>query len=178
MDRLTFKKLTPENMLEPDKNLHWVSVSREDQSVRPMSHKDWIEEILEPQLADRVPAEIVELYEVARGALAYGTFFYPLFTLGTEQLFRVLEAAVTHTCNEMGGPGPKRKYEKKVAFLAKSGAIPKKDEEVWHAARKFRNIVSHQTSQSLLTPVNAVRMLRRVTENINLLFSGEAGKSR
>jgi hypothetical protein len=41
-----------------------------------------------------VPEPIRELFDVARGAMIYGWFFYPLFRLGEDQLHRVVEAAV------------------------------------------------------------------------------------
>jgi len=32
------------------------------------------------------------MYEAARASMCYGYFFYPLYTLATQQLFRVAEA--------------------------------------------------------------------------------------
>jgi hypothetical protein len=37
---------------------------------------------------------VPDLCEVACGALLYGCFFYPMFALGLEQLYRLAEAAV------------------------------------------------------------------------------------
>ncbi len=89
-----FKTITLENWDQPDK----VSVK-----MAPLSRSAFAEEskgnpfleyILRPHLKEDVPYEIRRLFEVARGAMVYSYFFYPLFTIALEQLFRVGEAAI------------------------------------------------------------------------------------
>jgi hypothetical protein len=95
MAELRFKRLTVDNWQRPDPGLSiFVRLSLQDGSTRPISGDDWAREILAIELSERVPLEIRRLFAVARGALVYGYFFYPLYTLGAEQLFRVAEAAV------------------------------------------------------------------------------------
>lgn len=67
-----FKRITAENWQEPD-------VPRLFGLTTPNA---WIEAHLQPQLSPNVPQEIASLFEVARGAMIYGWFFYPLITLG------------------------------------------------------------------------------------------------
>jgi len=64
----------------------------------------WVEAHLKHQLGSQVPADLAALFEVARGAMIYSWFFYPLATLGTEQCSRVLEAGVRIRCKNLGVP--------------------------------------------------------------------------
>lgn len=61
--------------------------------------------------------------------MVYGYFFYPLYTLASEQLFRVAEAVVTHKCHELGAsPKKMNTFEKKVQYLLDEGVIPAVDQ--------------------------------------------------
>ncbi len=96
MKNLGFKKLTVDNWTEPDKvSTLFARFSPVDGQARPITGDEWMRHILKPNLIDEVPKDIRALFEVARGAIAYGYFFYPLYTLAEEQLYRVVEAAVT-----------------------------------------------------------------------------------
>lgn len=66
-----------------------------------MTASDWAASILEPKLTDNVPIEVLKLFEVARGLMLYGYFFYPVYTLALEQLSRVAETSINHKCKEM-----------------------------------------------------------------------------
>lgn len=114
MTNLGFKKLTVDNWLEPDKvSSSFVGISTVDGQVHTISGNEWVSCILKPNLIEAVPTEIRALFEVARSALAYGYFFYPLYTLAGEQLFRVAETAVNLKCKEMGAPRSKDTFQKK-----------------------------------------------------------------
>lgn len=104
MTRLGFKQLTSDNWLEPEPLLDRLVHLSSDGHVRHISREEWAQRILLPQLVETVPAEIQDLFEVARGAMMYGYFFYPLYTLATEQLYRVVEAAVSYKYELAGGP--------------------------------------------------------------------------
>lgn len=170
MTELGFKKLTLDNWLEPEKlPSAWVRISDEDGQARHMTCKDWLRAILEPQLIEEVPKDIHALFEVARGAIAYGCFFYPLYTLGNEQLFRVFEAAVNYKCREMGAPKSTKNYYDKLRFLAGKGILSEEGKERWRAARKLRNIASHPDGQSIIMPNQAIGTLMRIADEINFL---------
>ena len=162
-----FKKITIDNWREPDE------VSYLFINVRL---NEWIKIILEPNLIEAVPIEIKKLFEVARGALVYGYFFYPLYTLGLEQLFRATEAAVTHKCKTMEAPRAirKGKFHEKIEYLVKIKAIPNQKEENWTAVRKLRNLASHPQDQAILAPGEAIGKLARIADEINFLFSGSS----
>jgi len=118
-----------------------------------------------------VPQDIQALFEVARGALLYGYFFYPLYALAVEQLFRVAEAAVSHQCKALGAPNSKKRFAEKIRWLAKRGVIPETDIPTWNAVRELRNSASHPERQSIFTPGMATGSLERATEKINALFN-------
>lgn len=82
------KKLTVGNWLKPDGVWsHFEGIS---------SGEVWVRSILQPALVETVPLEVRKLFEVARSAMAYAYFFYPLSSLAEEQLYRVVESAATY----------------------------------------------------------------------------------
>src|SRR4051794_24132114 len=90
---VSFKRLSPGNWREADpvSTQFW----RNSRLVGPiaMDGHDWARTFLAVELKGHVPESIRDLFDVARGALVYGWFFYPLFRLGEDQLHRVVEAA-------------------------------------------------------------------------------------
>ena len=162
-DDIGFKKITFDNWREPDEiSSMFITI--------PLH--EWMRFILKPNLIDVVPVEIKKLFEVARGALVYGYFFYPFYTLGLEQLFRVAEAAVTHKCKAMDAPHAicKDGFQEKIKYLVKMKAIPNQKEQKWTAIRKLRNIGSHPQDQSIFPLGEAIGKLASVADEINYLF--------
>ena len=117
-----------------------------------------------------VPIQIHALYEVVRGAIIYGYLFYPLYTLGIEQLFRVAEAAVKEKCKEIGAPKSIRTFEKRIDYLVNENVIPQEVKPTWDAVRKLRNFASHPEGQNLHPPGMVVGLLERTVNSINSLF--------
>src|SRR5687767_7625635 len=108
---MVIKKITPENWLERD-GIQFAAIeytSLNDSYGSLMDGKDWIHNFTQPELSENVPGNVHSLFEVARGALCYGYFFYPLYTLGFEQLFRVGEAAISTRFVQLGGDSTKVK---------------------------------------------------------------------
>lgn len=166
------KKLTVENWLEPDEvSALFISDDPTDRAFGIATTTEWIRGILEPELVETVPKEVKELFEVARGALAYGYLFYPLYTLATEQLYRVVEAGVARKYEAMHGLKPKSTFKEKAEWLINEGVIPKEEEIVWDAIRELRNMVSHPRRQSIITPGMALGILEQTAEKVNLLFA-------
>ena len=175
-----FKRLSVENWREGDPILDpFMWISPEGVMYQPTGD-DRAEELLFPQLSEKVPPQIYRLFEVARGALLYGFFFYPLYTLGVEQLYRVAEAAVLHKCIEVKAPQKIREgiFAKQLKHLQEAGIIPESETFRWEATRDLRNMSSHANDQTILLPRNAVATLTITAEQINSLFPGakvEAG---
>jgi hypothetical protein len=113
MSDLGFKELTSENWLVPDSTMRGFVRLSFNGKVHSISCEEWLRDILQPTIHEAVPVELRKLFEVARGAMAYGKFFYPIYTIGIEQLLRVVESAVDNKCKGMGAPSSKGNFKKK-----------------------------------------------------------------
>src|SRR5947199_4604690 len=165
---LGIKILTAENWLQPDPtSTIFVQVSAPDGNISPMSGDDWVKLFLQPSLAKTVPEEVRKLFEVARGASAYGYFFYPLYTLANEQLFRVVECAVSTKCQLLGAPKRVKTFQEKIGFLSDKNIISNQDFFWWDAVRNLRNLSSHPQEQAILPPGAVASTLYRIAEQIN-----------
>ena len=134
---------------------------------------------LKPQLESSVPKEVVAMFEVARGSMIYGWFFYPLITLATEQLHRVQETAAREKCCQLGiapaklskkGLSLEPKLSEVIGALVKHGTIKASEEARWQAARRLRNWSSHPQRQTIISPGMSLGALESTTQVINKLF--------
>jgi hypothetical protein len=135
---------------------------------------DWARAFFAIELGPAVPAEIRGLFEAARGVLVYGWFFYPLYVLGEEQLYRVADAATAERYRQLGGEPTKRgwppTFENRIKWLVDQDAISPRDQEQWTAIRKLRNIGTHADYQMLRPPTDILPAVRLVAECISHLF--------
>jgi len=172
MTPVAIKTLTTENWLQPDTIpsvlTRW---SLNDHYAYLMTADDWVTQFIDAKLNMAVPDNVQVLFEVARGALAYGYFFYPLYTLAAEQLFRVGEAAISAKYLSAGGPNPKKSFQAKVEYLRDRTIITDIESSNWHTIRQFRNLVSHPERQNIFPPGQIVGMLKHVASTINKLFA-------
>lgn len=159
------KNITIDNWLEPED----VAKLFVEMNGISMSGHDWANHILKPALAGNVSNDVKEMFEVARGAMLYGYFFYPLYALAGEQLSRVAEAAITHKCLELSAP-KKLRFEEKINWLAKQSVLSDEEKDYWHTIRKYRNEVSHPKFQNKLPPGAVLGLLINFVKRINLLF--------
>ena len=96
MIKFDMKVITKENWKEVDPICEqMLTLSLERGSAFPMFPELWLDLILEPQLSENVPLELQSIFETARGCMVYGYFYYPLFSIGTEQLYKLIDAAVS-----------------------------------------------------------------------------------
>lgn len=160
-----FKKLTIENILELDT----FCIQRDIKQEQGLS---FVADYLKPKLSDSVPVETRKLFEVARGTMVYGLYFYPLYTVGTEQLFRVAENALRQKCIALGiqFKDGKMYFGNMLNKLIRKSVIAKERNHIWQSLRQLRNIYSHPDSQNIITPAIAVNTLKTTVEQINLLF--------
>lgn len=165
-----FKRISISNWKEMDEIIQFPS---------PVGDETWVKACLRPQLKSGVPNEVAAMFEVARGSMIYGWFFYPLITLATEQLHRVQETAAREKCRQLGITPAKRtkkgallepKLIEVIGALVKHGTIKTSEEVRWQAARRLRNSSSHPRGQSILSPGMSLRTLESTTELINKLF--------
>lgn len=169
------KKISLENWNERD-TIHdsFVGVLPSGKAV-PLKPDDWTRLLLASELSERVPENVNVLFEVARGSMVYGYYFYPLYALGTEQLFRVVETAVSEKCRELGAPNSKSRFADKIRWLATKKAIQFAEGETLEMVRNLRNLASHPESQAILPPAVSVDMVDRITNLINALFAEPKG---
>jgi hypothetical protein len=173
------KHLTQENWLDVDPIIAsgvFVRFSLADGSSRRTTPADWTERLLALQLDPTVPTEVRELYAVARGAMLYGSLFYPLFTLGLEQVARVAEAAATAQAARFAIPSQTSKRKHKdfrtiLDDLLAQGVLAEEEHDQWTTIRQFRNLGAHPRQITILPPGAAIGLLGSLTETINRLFS-------
>lgn len=174
---LGFKKLTSDNWLECDSGMSYFVRVRDGVATK-ITGEQWVEAFLAPTLHPSVPLEVRKLFEVARGAFCYGYFFYPLFALGIEQLYRVLETAARFRCSELGASASTRHtFKWMINWLHLKGEIPNHHLLRWEAGRHLRNHSSHPEKQSIYFPTDAGNNVRFTAELIDELFREKSTKS-
>ena len=161
-----FKRLSSANWLTVDPAWEGVviSLSGSDPST------GWVEDLTRVELDSVIPLSLRKVFEVARGTLVYGLMFYPLLTLGAEQLFRVLEAAVSLQCHALNAPSQIRTFSRKIDWLTSQKLITPEEQARWHAMRKLRNLGSHPTEQAIFSVGMTLTVLDSTVELINMLF--------
>jgi hypothetical protein len=160
---LSFSRITPENWLAPD---------RKNYMPFGVSQDEWIRYFLEPRLdVATVPQKVVQVFEIARGALVYSWFFFPLATLGLEQCSRVAEFAVRERClliTQKTGV-----FAENIEKLSNAGIISTEDETRWQAVRNLRNGSSHPERLTFTDPGQALTLVHSIVELINRLFKSK-----
>ena len=168
-DKRLFKKLTSKNWRQRDNVVNYFRRITKDESL-PISDDEWAESFLACELSLAVPYEVRNLFEVAQGVHCYGCYFYPLFTLGSEQLYRVLEAALRHKCDQLKAPEGVNSFERMVDWLRKNDVFSEQRYLQWNAVRELRNSTTHAIQQNIMDPTGALRGLRTAEDLINELF--------
>jgi|SRR5208283_1016659 len=163
-----FKLITSENWNEPDKtSVRFTSPLDYDEGS---GHPPYLDRILKPQLNSDVPIEVRRLFEVARGAMVYSYFFYPLYTLAVDQLFRVGETALVLKSKKLGYSKKDMRLSALIQFLKEKKVFDEMASKRWEALRFLRNKASHRQDQSIYWPAAALGILENITEDINALY--------
>jgi len=172
------KNLTGENWLQPDtEGLSAMKDFEEDRNGM-ISADDWLALCRTAELSLKVPRNVRAHFEAARGALAYGYFYYPLYTLAIEQLFRTAEWAILQKCKETNGriidhKGRLIDFYQGLAWLRKINFLSKEEFHHWESMLKFRrraaNPKDHKDPE-ILPPDVIANHLNFVAEKINSIF--------
>lgn len=168
---MAFHRLAPEDWTLPDPLSERCAISAPDGSPIEMDGDAWAALFLKVQLDPSVPEDIHDLFEVAKGTLAYGWFYYPLYDGGQQQLFRLAEAAAFCRYRALGGPKERISFQKTIDWLVENGAIDLMAAKRWHSLRKLRNEGAHPKQRSVVPPGHASRVLRNVADAVNALFA-------
>ncbi len=154
-----------------DTTVDYLKHIHPDGGTSSISGNDWAELFLSVELSPAVAPDIRDLFKVAQGVLCYGCFFYPLYTLGSEQVCRVLEAALAHRYAQHSGPKRKKSFKNKIEWLLDNGHLSARHRDRWKSARQLRNMSSHANRQSLIGPDMAIGTIRTAAELIDDLFT-------
>lgn len=162
------KRLTPANLLEPDPvsliggTLRFASF---DVPTPPWPERLRI--VLHPRLSASVSTDVVALFETAQAAMAYGYYFYPLYALGTEHLFRAFEAAVTLRAIREGHSKKHAGLTETIRWLTNRGILSQESAAALKPLIVLRNEASHPKHQTILTPGMAIKLLDNIAAEIN-----------
>ncbi|HQU81689.1 MAG TPA: hypothetical protein PKY59_01100 [Pyrinomonadaceae bacterium] len=168
---LGFKKLSKDNWRLPDPiNEYFIKLNLYTGEKLSVSDDERVEEFLNVELAPEVPIDVLRQFEVARGAMLYGCFFYPLFSLGADQLMKVAESAVTHKCLNHGLAKKTARYEIKLQKLKDHNYLTATEYNDWENLRKLRNELTHSKMQNIFPPFEAKFFLKNIADKINKLF--------
>jgi hypothetical protein len=175
----SFKALTRENWSAPDETSQiFVELNIGSGEKRQLTGDRLVEVFLGAELDDTVPQDIRDMWEVARGVLAYGWFFYPLYALGEDQLHRVADAAVLARYQQLDGPRDRRgqwpSLYARLEWLVQQGQFDEPLRRQWDAIRELRNYGSHATYARISMPLDAMRTLELLAREINGLFAASA----
>jgi hypothetical protein len=170
MGKLQIKKLIYHNWLKRDKSMSGFGIIKPDDSYRDKTSSEWFADIYKIKLSNKVPDEIHDLFEVTRGTMTYGFFYYPIYTVSVEQFSRILEAAISLKCQSLNMPASKKTLEKKIDWL--SGILEFTDDELSRltSLRELRNSWSHSKRQNLTMPGQAISFMNITAKVINQLF--------
>lgn len=168
---MAFHRLTAEDWNLPDPLSERCAISAPDGSPIEMDGNAWAELFLSVELDTSVPEDIHDLFAIAKGTLAYGWFYYPLYDGGQQQLFRLSEAAAFHRYRELGGPMKRPRFQEMIVWLEEQHAIDGAAVELWHALRKMRNEGAHPKQRSVVPPGHVSRVLGTVASAVNALFA-------
>ncbi len=176
------KHLTVQNWLDPDETGRaFGEVNLATGERRTASGDGWADQFLAVELHNEVPAEIREMWGVARGLALYGWFYYPLYAIAEHQLRRVADAAVLHRYRQADGPPNKKpdpddgqptcpSFKRRVDWLIDNGVIATDKRHQWAAIRELRNETTHASIRHLVMPVDVLRVLDLLAVEIDALF--------
>lgn len=129
-----------------------------------------VERFTAVNVRDDVPETVWRMFEVAKGAMAFGLFFYPLYTIGEDHLSRLFEWMVKDRYVALSGKNKASGLKVALDWLLKHGHFPPGSEVRWRAAYHIRNLKAHPTMQYIMSPADASRNLHYMRELIEHLY--------
>jgi len=164
-----FKFVTPKNWLEPDRvSSLLVKLDHRSGMVTSVDGRDWISFVNDLKLNDTVPVKVRDAYEFTIGAIGYAYFYYPLFTIVTEQVLRVADFAVAHLF-ALRSDLPKRKtFQARIEALRALNYLDEASYTRWDAIRNLRNRSTHPEWQQTWGPssLDTIRVCVELVSNL------------
>ncbi len=124
------------------------------------------------QLIPNVSEGVKKVFNAAKRLYIFGCFEYYFFTISQHYAYLALESALRNRYSEIYGK-PKKFVGLNVIIrkLVEKGIIPKREAEIYDAGRHLRNILSHLTDPSVMSPNSAA--LERIAYQINQIYDRE-----
>lgn len=166
---LGFKRVTTANALETDPVVSdmWT-VNHSTGEARPQEPGDWISLITSIELRPVVPSEVHRMFTLVQGALCYAHWYYPMVTIGMNEMLRIADVATDKACKQRRLPyGEDAPFARRIDSLATVGAIDDADKQLWHRLRKQRNRATHPSSQNIYGFAQAFDTARHVRDLID-----------
>ena len=171
MNDIGIKEITIQNWLAPDiASAKLINNNAGAKQLTVTVSDLYIQAVVAIRLSSMVPLEVRRAFEVAKGAMVYGYFFYPLFTIGLEHLYKVAEIAVKVKCAAIDSNRRVDKLTKGIRLLVSSKVFDAATEKRWCALKNLRNNASHPADQTIVTPAMAIRMLEPLAEDLEKIF--------
>lgn len=161
MGNLGFKELTNDNWLEPDATMS---------EAFELEPEMWMESVLEIQLNEKIPETVRNQYRMCQFSMVYGSLFYPILSLASEHLYRILENALDLKCKDMGLATEKWTFDAKVDKLVEENVLDEQNGFLWHNVKNIRFFVSHAGGGEVSAPNEALISLNRVKECLEGLY--------
>jgi len=156
------KELTLENWDKPDEMIFYFD---------PEGKNIYLKRILDIVLSEPVPLTVRNLFEVARNAMIYGYFYYPLYTLAVEQIHRVGECAIKEKAKQSNcNVNEKTTFNQCLELLKKCEILDDESFKKWESMKSLRNHSSHPDKYTLLPTEMIIQYVKNFAEIINRLF--------
>lgn len=161
--------LTFANHLERDPRMDGWSIY----GLGEWSHttEQWVNFVLSFELPTEIPEELREMFGRIQACMVYGCYHYPLFTMGSEEMYRFLETALKAAVRTAGASNRvlNGTFSDHIDWAARNSVIC--DEQVccWRGALALRNRASHKDKNSTLPPnfsLSDLKMAKELTEAI------------
>jgi len=173
MERMDSKRLTANNFLLPDPLTGEFTGQDANGRAHRLSAVDWAHEILAIGLEERVPDPARNRFELARGILLYGFFWYPLWVQGTVEALRAAELALEAACEAEHGPKRLSTAGSRIEWLAKNRVLDAEESRTWVSLVRVRDALTEAGETPVLTPGRSLEVLEMVAQVVNGLFQAE-----
>ena len=173
MERMDSKRLTADNFLLPDPLTGEFTGQDGDGRAHRLSAVDWAHEILAIVLDEAVPEVARNRFELARGILLYGFFWYPLWVQGTVEALRGAELALETACDAEHGPKRLSSAESRIEWLEKKGTLDTDTVHTWTSLMRVKDALADAGETPILTPGRSLEILETVAHAVNGLCTTE-----